>query len=490
MQTKSTMKELYIRFLILIFFLAKSGLSFGSHGIGAEITYECLGGNNYKIKLKIIRDCSGIALASTLPVIITNSCGLTNPVLTVSRIGNPIDLVLTCNPGLSTCNGGFVLGMQIHDYEGTVNLPGDCQDWTFSHTINSRADPITTLVNTGIDSLFIYSVLNNTNSVCNNSIAFSNIPVGVNYPNYSTCYGHGAYDIDGDSISFQIIAPMTGPLPGDTVVYNSGYSSVSPVQSSTPITFDTSDGGLCFTPTQQEVSVFAVIASEFKNGILVGQVVRDFQLRIEPDPNPSSFPVLTGIDGTNTFQLSVCSGTPVNFFIAASDSETTENLFMSWSDSIPGSNFLNDNAVVSNYDTAFFSWTPTNADVSITPHCFKVSAFDTHCPISGIDTQSFCIRVYPPFDPFCMNPSIDENVIEKTIRLFPNPANDKIQLTFESGTTKALSCMIYDAYGRKIFSISSISNDYQIDVASWAQGIYHVILSDGERTYFRRLIVY
>jgi hypothetical protein len=48
--------------LFLLSILLFSNISQSSHIVSADITYECLGNNSYKINLKFYRNCSGIPM--------------------------------------------------------------------------------------------------------------------------------------------------------------------------------------------------------------------------------------------------------------------------------------------------------------------------------------------------------------------------------------------------------------------------------------------
>src|SRR4051812_47702049 len=102
------MKNLFLLLLIASIFLS-SEYSHASHGMGAEITYICQGSNQYLIKVKLIRDCSGIPANPTIVIPVTNSCGYLNPSLTVNLM-NTQELASICPSAPSTCQGGTAFG--------------------------------------------------------------------------------------------------------------------------------------------------------------------------------------------------------------------------------------------------------------------------------------------------------------------------------------------------------------------------------------------
>jgi hypothetical protein len=73
-----------------------------SHYMGGEISYEHISGNDYKIRLKIIRDCSGIPLATTMPIEIS-SPGAQNTTITLNRV-SVTDVTQLCPGQQSKCS--------------------------------------------------------------------------------------------------------------------------------------------------------------------------------------------------------------------------------------------------------------------------------------------------------------------------------------------------------------------------------------------------
>ncbi|HRH67846.1 MAG TPA: PKD domain-containing protein, partial [Bacteroidia bacterium] len=142
------------------------------------------------------------------------------------------------------------------------------------------------------------------------------------------------------------------------------------------------------TPTQTDVTVFAVLVNEYRNGVLIGQVERDIQLTVN---NCNNFlPFLTGINGAPSFSRTICAGQPFSFYIASIDTNSTDTTTITWDQSIPGATFT---VTGNKRDSAFFSWTPTSADISGTPTCFTATVSDDRCPYQGIQIFSYCFTV-------------------------------------------------------------------------------------------------
>ena len=76
------------------------------------------------------------------------------------------------------------------------------------------------------------------------------------------------------------------------MVYNGIYSTNSQVGGIT--TFNSVTGNLCMNPPSPLTSVVALRVQEYRNGILIGSIIRDIQINILSCTEPP--PYLTGID--------------------------------------------------------------------------------------------------------------------------------------------------------------------------------------------------
>ncbi|MBK6840596.1 MAG: hypothetical protein IPG90_21695 [Bacteroidetes bacterium] len=391
------MKNALLGFLFLFLFQWTEDAR-ASHAMGAEINYTCLGNNQYQITMNFYRDCVGIVAPTQMIIHITSSCFPDNSMYLLPTPGSPTQISTVCPTAVTTCNGGTFTGIEAWEYRGVITLPGECADWNFSHSEASRNASITTITGAGTDNQYVYTLMNNTNGICNNSPFFGNPPVPFACLGQQFCYTNAAYDVDGDSLSYQLITPLTGPGAGDTITYLSPYTYTQPLVSNPPLSFSPSLGMLCMAPQQMDVTVFAILVNEYRNGILIGQTERDVQLTILTCGN--STPTVTGIDGTPGTNRISCPNFPVDFSIYTMDNDAADRTFLTWDNAIPAASFSIFNT---HRDSAHFHWTPSLSDVSATPYCFSVNVTDDHCPYIGTTSKNFCITVLPPSDAFVCN---------------------------------------------------------------------------------------
>lgn len=365
--------------------------------MGADITYTCVGINpngsfTYNVRYSLYRDCDGISAPSSVPLRFSSSCYPALQTVNLLPIpSSPTEISPNCSTVSNTCDvpQGTYTGIEEWIYEGTITLPGPCADWVLYHTLSARNQAITTIANPGSNNLHVYSLINNTGGICNSSPIFSNRPVPFPCQGQNFRFNHGAYDADGDSLTYELITPRNGPLPGDTITYMSGYSRTQPLTSAPPMTFNASTGDFFIVPqTVPEVTVMAVLVSEWRNGVLIGQVERDIQVTVINCNN--LIPSLTGLNGSPVYQTQVCAGSELCFWIRSVDLDPTDTTIITWDNAIPNATFT---TYGGRRDSASFCWTPTFADVSNTPYCFTATVEDNSCPYLGIQVYAYCITV-------------------------------------------------------------------------------------------------
>lgn len=373
--------------MIVLGILAFFPKAHATHSMGADLTYECVGGNSYKIRVSFYRDCIGInAPANVVANINSASCGFSFTKTLTPIPGTGQEITPLCPSAVSTCNGGVFTGIQEWVYEGIVTLPAQCTDWTFSYNLCCRNNAINTITTPTSSTFYIYATLNNTISPCNTSPVFSNKPVPFACLGQQFCFNHGATDADGDSLVYQLITPKQSAT--SNVNYVAPFSATNPLTSNPAVQFNTATGDICMTPQQLDVTVMAVLVKEYRNGVLIGTVERDIQVTVINCNN--NLPTLTGINGTNVFSATICANQPYCFNIYSNDPDAGQNVFLSYDNSIGGATF---SSAGSPHPTGTFCWTPTDADISATPHCFTVKVNDDACPVFGSQVYSYCITV-------------------------------------------------------------------------------------------------
>ena len=397
------MQHILRRLILFLLLAATVGIfprkAFATHLAGSDISYTCLGGDTFRIDLTFYRDCrspsghpngAGIEFRSS-------SCNRYFTDTLTLLPGSGQEITYPC-PGLTTaCDdpNSPNPGLQEFKYSGIVVFPMHCADWVISWTYCCRNCDITTMVQSqpcvpgSNPPMYISAHLDNLNYTCNSSPRFTNNPIVFVCIGQNFTYNHGAIDPDGDSLVYSLVNPQINST--DSIPFIAGYSAAIPITSSPALTLNALTGDLVMTPTQIEVGVLSVLVQEYRNGILIGQVVRDMEVYIRPCTN--IIPTATGINGTNDRDTVICPGTQLCFDVFSNDSDAGQIVTMTSNQAISTSTFT-----VSGfpYPTGHFCWTPGTNDISTIPHQFTVSVVDNACPNSGYQTYSFSITVTGP----------------------------------------------------------------------------------------------
>lgn len=383
-------------FLSLTSFFLVSNDAKATHALGAELTYECLGNDEYLVRLTFYRDCNGnisINLIDT-DVKINSSCF--NTVLNLSLqpptvYGPPFDQYLQdyeipiyCEA--SNCGSGNLPGIQEIVYEGTVTLP-PCDDYTFSYVEYARSEAIQTVINPEQDSIRVEAFLNNLFAPCNSSPQFDVPARGIICLNQPNTMIHTATDFDGDLLVYSLYAPLNGP--NSSVVYSTGYTFNNPINNSN---FDFAEGILDITPTEVSVSVLGVLVEEYRNGVLIGSVMRDFQVTVVTScpQNPDGLFQLDTIIGYDADSIVVCTSDTISFDVILGNTLQGQNYFLEAGNlaDFPGATFIVlPDPLVPGSVFGQFTWVPNLSNVNNQSLVFQ--AYDDNCPVVGFSNFTF-----------------------------------------------------------------------------------------------------
>lgn len=359
-----------------------------THLMGEDLTYRCIGPNQYEVAFTVYRDCNGINTPSSYTVNYGSaSCNMSGTV--TLQQNSVVDITPVC-PGIvgTACNGGTgIYGIEKHTYTGVVTLPASCPDWEFTWTSCCRNNAITTLTNPGGNSMSVSTTLDNTIQTCNNSPYFLNDPTPFVCVGQNVNYNHGAFDSDGDSLHYS----LTDCYDNSTTIvsYASGFSATNPLTTTNGFNLNPRTGAINFTAPITQVGVVCVLVEEFRNGVKIGEVVRDIQFTVVNCTNNA--PTLSGIDNSNNFSTTVQAGNQICFDVHSNDVDANQTTSLQSNYGITGATFT---SAGSPHAIGTFCWTPTATDAGI--HTFTITVYDDYCPLVGSNTYTYTIEVTAP----------------------------------------------------------------------------------------------
>jgi len=256
-------------------------VSFGSHLEGMYITYEYNpSGPGYIFNLKVYRDCEGIAPGQVLLIWFISPSGCApdfvdtlyiNPA--TSAIQVPVN---TCTPvGVPTCLGGTMYMFEEYNYtSGNIILPG-CSDWIVSTSYCCRNQYNANLVNGNQPDMYVETHLDNLHFPYNNSPVFNVNPVNYYCIGVPAMLDFSAFDPDGDSLSYEMAPVYSGGSGAATInPFLPPYTVNQPLEVYNPLVLDPQTGQITFTPSMIQYSAIGFTVKEFRNGQLIGSVLR------------------------------------------------------------------------------------------------------------------------------------------------------------------------------------------------------------------------
>ncbi|MBK9640824.1 MAG: T9SS type A sorting domain-containing protein [Saprospiraceae bacterium] len=280
-----------------------------THIVGGDMTYRCLGNNQYEISLTVRRDClngnPGAQFDDPAAVGIFDSRGfLVSQVANFGVLEMNLRLDDTLNDILDTrcgLNGGDVC-VHTTTYKEIVTLPFRDEGYILAYqrccrnyTIVNIVDPLT------VGSTFSLRIREEALSLCNSS------PILNNYPPTYICGGTPidfnlkATDPEGDSLVYSLCNPLTGanqmnPRPStpssppyDPVIFKAPYSLVDMIGGNPVLKMDARTGRMTgFAVNNIAQYLVAYCVKEYRDGVLISELQREFQINVR---NCMSVPV-------------------------------------------------------------------------------------------------------------------------------------------------------------------------------------------------------
>lgn len=299
-----------------------------THLVGGEITYSCEGYNvdddtySYEITLTVYRDCGPANVNNTFfddvayigiyegtflydteliyyPGFNTNiDTELNNDCVSIPVSACVQKAVYISTIDLDFINGGYDIVYQ-----------RCCRNWSISN-----------IGSAGSTGMTLHAFIPEPeDSICNSSPTFDVLPPAFLCNDYDFNLDFSASDSDGDSLVYELCTPFYGasvddPQPFEpvsppyfNVSWSSGYSASAPFSTVNGLVLDSQTGFLTGIPDEIGIFAIAVCVKEYRNGVLLSQIYRDYQINIYNCPSTveSVFAEQQAID--------LCSGMEITF---------------------------------------------------------------------------------------------------------------------------------------------------------------------------------
>lgn len=260
---------------IIITFLFFTHSSNANHFTGGELRYEYIGAPNiYSIKLTLYKTCESGAIDFPSFINVFAESKQLNQRLNknLARVLNDT-LQPYCAGTLTTCDNlsSDYPGYLVASYTDTIKMPPTGTDWMFIFSNSNRNFGITNLSGASGQSFYIDAPIKIAHN--NTSALIPDYPPHVLFVNDSISVPLTAIDADGDSITYNLFAPLSAAT--SSIPYSPGYNVQLPFGA----------GGLCYIDADNNLVLkspvtgkftLALKINEYRNGLYIGYTMRDF----------------------------------------------------------------------------------------------------------------------------------------------------------------------------------------------------------------------
>ncbi len=331
------------RNITTIFLLFIASNLMGRHIIGGEITYVCNGNGSYTFTMSIYRDCGSDGAEFDDPAVVTIYRGNGSPFslfeeVPMVGISGPIQQI---PPDVGPCMEVLPVCVEKATYEFTTDLPFSSQSYHIVYQRCCRNNTINNLVNPEESgATYTIELTSEAQSECNDSPVFNDFPPIVICAGQDINFDHSATDPDGDQLVYSFCSPLLGggvegtpEMPGDPSACNGvapdpacpppfpnvnfllpTFDALNPMAGDPQVTIDPNTGLISGVPDILGQFVVGVCVEEYRNGVLMSTVRRDFQFNVT-----SCTPVVDALIGAdevindNEFIILSCGNNTVVF---------------------------------------------------------------------------------------------------------------------------------------------------------------------------------
>lgn len=285
------MRPFQLLLIVVLCFSAFTHVS-ATHIVGGEMSYKCLGNNQYEITLTVFRDCFyGVPFfddPAAIGVFDANNV-LVDSFLIPYMSDDTIVPVLSGDCFILPPNAC----VHTASYRTIATLPPLPGGYTLAYQRCCRNQTILNIVEpNSTGATFSIFVSEQALAECNSSPVFKEWPPIYICVEEAIEFDHAAFDIEGDSIAYRLCTPLDGatfnnPLPQpplnppyNEIVWNDPPYNLDNVMGGVPLAINPFSGLLTGIPSTIGQFVVGICADEFRDGNLISSTRRDFQYNV------------------------------------------------------------------------------------------------------------------------------------------------------------------------------------------------------------------
>jgi gliding motility-associated-like protein len=266
-----------------------------THIVGGDITYRCLGNNEYEVRLRVRRDCFLGVEGTEFDDPAAIGFFAADHFMRIFDLRTPLRTDDTLNQTfISDCTiSGNDVCVEETVYIDTVTLPFYEPGYIIAYqrccrnaTLQNVFDPL----NTGMTITTLLTA--EAQMMQNSSPTFGEFPPIYICVDKPISFDMGVSDVEGDSLVYELFSPFIGATdlfpkpqptprpPYDTIVWNAPYSLENLLGGSDPIRIDPQTGVITGTPVLIGQFLIGVRVSAYSNGVLTSVVTREWQYNV------------------------------------------------------------------------------------------------------------------------------------------------------------------------------------------------------------------
>lgn len=437
---------------------------YASHNRGGALTYKHIAGLTYEATIVTYTDIGPFSQADRESLIISWGDGSTDSVARITTESLGFDLQKNTYTGVHAYSGIGYYTLSMIDPNRTANI---------LNIPSSDNHPFY------LESELIISPFAGGG---NNSVDFLSPPILFAVIGQPFVQNLTAYDVDGDLLSFELVASKG--INGQNI---SGYTF--PNNSS----IDILNGELVWDAPQGIGSyTFTVKVSECRSGIQVGSALMDFQVNVIGTATGGQFQGVSNwqMDSNGHYSDTIDPGDSIELSLIYTDALSSSVDLTAYGE--PFDSFNNGSFLVNSSSTGSisktFRWTPFFNDLNCTP---IITTFRGNSITSNIDTDITLViylrgQTVTNCAATCTHSqftSIDENKYQKkVVEIAPNPFDTRTSITIANpNDIGKTTFVLYNTFGQQVRSLFFNSNgELLLERDQLPSGIYVYRIEGGK----------
>lgn len=289
------MKRGLLCFLLLLVIGLLSNPAQATHIAGGEVYYKYIGLNRYTITLKLYIDCENgeqSAINTDKTIFLSYYNAVTKALIGVDEISRTgPNRIRETNYSCVTNQPSACVDEYVYEYDKTISPSNHgiiiafqrcCRNGTINNLVSPEA----------LGATYTVTIPPLTNVPVNSSPVYKKLPPNFLCNDAPLVFDHSATDTDGDSLVYSLTVPYHGasrtsprpstplPPPYTECTLANPYTIKNLMGGTVLLQIDPKTGELRVTPDKTGQFVVGIRVQEYRNGVLIGEVIRDYQFNV------------------------------------------------------------------------------------------------------------------------------------------------------------------------------------------------------------------